>query len=208
MKASPSSRDLRSFRRQVAGEATGEIACVSHARLCQCPATCLSARVVPTAGEAILAAYLTALPRQNPLTARLSSNWIYLGQPRDHAADARQLPAHLKMDCSACTRSFRSLFGGIFAFSFMRSRAGAPKGVSPASKRARSPAARSLPRRSSAAAARLAAVERPLRLPWSLLPPLPCAGRQDYESSSYFAGQQLPCASQSARSAARAHALV
>ena len=62
--------------------------------------------------------------------------------------------------------------------------------------------------RSSAAAARLAAVERPLRLPWSLLPPLPCAGRQDYESSSYFAGQQLPCASQSARSAARALALV
>ena len=60
----------------------------------------------------------------------------------------------------------------------------------------------------SAAAARLAAVERPLCLPWSLLPPLPCAGRQDYESSSYFAGPQLPCASQSARSAARAHALV
>ena len=62
---------------------------------------------------------------------------------------ARQLPAHIKRDRSACTRSFRTLFGGIFAFSFTRSRAGAPKGVSPASKRARSPAARSLPRRSS-----------------------------------------------------------
>ena len=76
----------------------------------------------------------------------------------------------------------------ILAFSATRSRACAAQGVSPASKRTRSPAARSHPRRSTVAATRLAAVERMFASPCSPSHPSLFAGPSDYGIDNFLEG--------------------
>ena len=75
-------------------------------------------------------------------------------------------------------------------------------------RRTRLPSARMHPHRSAAAVTRLAVVERVSASPCPPTHPFLCAGRSFYVFGDLLAGQRLPSAPQSARSASRARALV
>ena len=161
------------------------------------------ARTPRAAGEAIKALCLAALTRRKPPATRLPSPGIYICSP------PRLRPS---APTAACALSDRSIALSVVFLgapwlsgrsASARTRQCAGRGVRPASKRTRSLAARSFPRRSAAADPRSAAVERisvSALVPYSLLL---CAGRSDYVVGDFVAGQAVPGARRTAREARR-----
>ena len=99
--------------------------------------------------------------------------------------------------------STTTILGSTGSFSSRSFQRCAARAVRPPLTRTRSPAARSYPPRSAAAANRLAAAERVFVSPCSPSHLLSCAGRSNYVMSNTLTRQRPPSAPQTARSASR-----